>query len=167
MNSELTFELPKPLDETEAAVAVGSGAVVSLLAYLDKCAKPLEMMLKNFKGSRKYKKWWTGEMRALNKARTTAKALVKEKQANDGLEPSSRSKDKNHLRVVGCRCGNKWESQWPCAHWETCPACGDMSYRVCSQPPTLPQPNGDSLHRIVAPPGLKSLKTPIKDGQNK
>ena len=61
---------------------VGSGAVVSLLAYLDKCAKPLEMMLKNFKGSRKYKKWWTGEMRALNKARTTAKALVKEKQAN-------------------------------------------------------------------------------------
>jgi len=69
--------------ERKRTPAVAVQRVVSLLAYLDKCAKPLEMMLKNFKGSRKYKKWWTGEMRALNKAPTTAKALVKEKQAND------------------------------------------------------------------------------------
>ncbi len=82
MRTTKNMSSPLRSRKTKRAQSHPLHAVVSLLAYLDRCAKPLEMMLKNFKGSRKYKKWWREELRELNKQRKTAKALVKEKQAN-------------------------------------------------------------------------------------
>jgi len=61
--------------------------LVGLLAYLERCARPLEKMLENFKGSRKYRKWWREELVLLNKNRTIVKSLIKDEQPNILAEP--------------------------------------------------------------------------------